>query len=78
MTVASEASVFRSFYMTNLKFKPVPHNHAEFIARAKLKPGFTEAYEGLELEYALASQMLGARVKAGLSEDPAVKKDKEV
>ena len=78
MTVGSEASVFRSFYMTNLKFKPVPHNHAEFIERAKLKPGFSEAYEGLELEYAIASQMLGARAKAGLSEDPAVKKDKEV
>jgi len=55
--------------MADLKFKPVPHNHAEFIARAKLKPGFTEAYEGLELEYALASQMLGARVKAGLTQD---------
>ena len=55
--------------MADLKSKPVPHNHAEFIARAKLKPGFTEAYEGLELEYALASQMLGARSKAGLTQD---------
>ena len=78
MTVGSEASVFRSCYMTNLKFKPVPHNHAEFIARAKLKPGFSDAYEGLELQYALASQMLVEGAKAGLSEDPAVKKDKEV
>ena len=34
--------------MTNLKFKPVPHNHAEFIARAKLRPGFSEAYAALE------------------------------
>ena len=64
--------------MAGLKFKPVPHDHAEFIARAKLKPGFTQAYEGLELEYALASQILGARAKAGLFEDPAVTKDKEV
>ena len=64
--------------MTDLKFKPVPHNHAEFIERAKLNPGFSEAYAGLELEYALAGQMLGARAQAGISEDPAVKKDKEV
>ena len=78
MTVGSEASVFRSCSMTNLKFKPVPHNQTEFIASAKLKPGFTEAYEDLELEYALASQKLGEGAKAGLSEDPAVKKDKEV
>lgn len=64
--------------MADLKFKPVPHNHAEFIARAKLRPGFSEAYECLELEYALAGQMLGEGAKAGFSGDPAVKKDKEV
>jgi hypothetical protein len=64
--------------MADLKFKPVPHNHPEFIARAKLRPGFSEAYEGLELEYALAGQMLGEGAKAGLSEYPTVKKDKEV
>lgn len=64
--------------MADLKFKPVLHNHTEFIDRAKLKPGFTQTYEGLELEYALVSQMLGEGAKAGLSEDPAVKKDKEV
>jgi hypothetical protein len=34
--------------MADLKFKPVPHNHAEFIARAKLRPGFSEAYAALE------------------------------
>ena len=64
--------------MADLKFKPVPHNQTEFIASAKLKPGFTQAYEDLELEYALAGQMLGEGAKAGLSEYPTVKKDKEV
>ncbi len=34
--------------MADLKFKPVPHNHAEFIARAKLRPGFSDAYAALE------------------------------
>jgi DNA-binding XRE family transcriptional regulator len=55
--------------MADLKFKPVPHNHTEFIARARLQPGFSQAYDGLELEYAVASQMLGARTKAGLTQD---------
>ena len=55
--------------MADLKFEPVPHDHTEFIARAKLRPGFSEAYAGLELEYTLASQMLGARAKAGLTQD---------
>jgi len=54
--------------MAALKFEPVPHDHAQFIARAKLRPGFSEAYAGLELEYTLASQMLGARAKACLSQ----------
>jgi len=55
--------------MADLKYKPVRHNHAEFLAKAKQRPGFDEAYESLELEYALASQMLKARTKAGLTQD---------
>jgi DNA-binding XRE family transcriptional regulator len=55
--------------MADLKYKPVRHNHAEFLAQAKQRPGFAEAYESLELEYALTSQMLKARAKAGLTQD---------
>jgi DNA-binding XRE family transcriptional regulator len=55
--------------MADLKFNPVRHHQAEFLARAKQRPGFTEAYEALELEYALAGQMLKARAKAGLTQD---------
>ena len=55
--------------MADLKYKPVRHNHAEFLAKAKQRPGFAEAYESLELEYALAGQMLKARAKAGLTQD---------
>ena len=47
--------------MADLKFEPISHYHAEFIARAKLRPGFSKAYAGLELEYALARQTLDAR-----------------
>ncbi|MCE4538571.1 helix-turn-helix domain-containing protein [Pelomonas sp. P7] len=55
--------------MADLKYKPVRHNHAEFLAKAKQRPGFSEAYDSLELEYALAGQMLKARAKAGLTQD---------
>lgn len=55
--------------MTELKYKPIRHNHAEFLEKAKQRSGFAEAYESLELEYALASQMLKARAKAGLTQD---------
>lgn len=55
--------------MADLKYTPVRHNHTEFLANAKQRPGFAEAYESLELEYALAGQMLAARAKAGLTQD---------
>jgi len=55
--------------MTDFKYQPVPHKHKEFLAKAKERPGFTEAYEALELEYALAGQMIKARAKAGLTQD---------
>lgn len=55
--------------MADLKYKPVRHDHAEFLAKAKQRPGFAEAYDSLELEYVLAGQMLEARAKAGLTQD---------
>ena len=55
--------------MAELKFKPVVHDHAAFLAKARLRKGFTEAYDALELEYQVASQMLKARARAGLTQD---------
>lgn len=55
--------------MTELAYKPVPHNHAEFLAAAKQRPGFNEAYDSLALEYTVVGQMLKARAKAGLTQD---------
>jgi len=55
--------------MSNLKYKPVVHNHKAFLAKAKNRKGFSEAYEALELEYRVASQMLKARARAGLTQD---------
>ncbi|MDC8772066.1 helix-turn-helix transcriptional regulator [Roseateles albus] len=55
--------------MADLTYKPVRHDHASFVAKAKQREGFTQAYDELELEYALASQMLAARANAGLTQD---------
>ena len=55
--------------MADLKYQPVPHNHAEFLAAARQRPGFNEANDILELEYTVAIQMLKARAKAGLTQD---------
>jgi DNA-binding XRE family transcriptional regulator len=55
--------------MANSKFKPVAHDHKEFLARAAKRKGFTEAYNELELEYHVANQMLKARSRAGLTQD---------
>lgn len=55
--------------MTDLKYKPVPHDHKEFLARARTRKGFAAAYDALELEYQVVSQMLRARSRAGLTQD---------
>lgn len=55
--------------MAELKFKPVRHDHREFLAKAAARKGFAEAYDALALEYEVASQMLKARARAGLTQD---------
>ena|SRR6187402_579222 len=55
--------------MAELKYKPVPHDHAAFLKRARARKGFAQAYDALELEYELARQMLKARTRAGLTQD---------
>lgn len=55
--------------MADLVYTPVPHDHAAFLAKARLRKGFNEAYNALELEYQVADQMLKARARAGLTQD---------
>ncbi len=55
--------------MAELKYKPVAHNHNEFLAKASKRKGFKAAYDSLELEYQVAGQMLKARSRAGLTQD---------
>jgi DNA-binding XRE family transcriptional regulator len=55
--------------MTDIKFKPVRHNHKAFVEKASKRKGFVDAYDALALEYQLANQMLKARSRAGLTQD---------
>lgn len=55
--------------MAELKYTPVPHDHKAFMAKARAREGFNEAYDALDLKYQVSAQMLNARARAGLSQD---------
>ena len=55
--------------MAELKYKPVPHDHAAFMRVRALARALPEPMTRLELEYQVASQMLKARARAGLTQD---------
>lgn len=55
--------------MADVKYKPVRHDPARFLARARQRPGFSEAHEAVALEYALDDQMLKACARAGHTQD---------
>ena len=38
----------RKVKMADLKYEPVPHNHEEFLARARTRKGFSEIYDPLK------------------------------
>ncbi len=46
--------------MSDLTFKPVRHDHARFMNKARKRRGFAEAYDALALEYQLARRILNA------------------
>lgn len=55
--------------MADLKFQPVRHDHKEFLAKASQRRGFSDEYEAREVEYSLATEMLAARARAGLTQE---------
>ena len=55
--------------MADIKYAPVKHDHQAFLAKARSRKGFTEAYDALELEYRVTDQLLKARSRAGLTQD---------
>ena len=55
--------------MSEVKYEPVRHDHTAFLEKATKRSGFREAYAALEVEYALAREMLSARSRAGLTQE---------
>jgi DNA-binding XRE family transcriptional regulator len=55
--------------MAELKHSPVKHDHAAFLAKARARKGFAQAYDALAPEYEVISQLLAARTRAGLTQD---------
>ena len=55
--------------MADLTFQPVRHDHRAFLEKALRCRGIGEAYDALEIEYALAHEMLAARARAGLTQE---------
>ena len=55
--------------MTDLKYKPVSHDHEAFLKKASKRKAFRKAYEELEEEYRLTHEMLAARSKFGLTQE---------
>ena len=55
--------------MTDLKYKPVSHDHTSFLKKALKRKEFRKVYEELEEEYALTREMLSARARFGLTQE---------
>ena len=55
--------------MVDLNYAPARHDHQAFLAKAAKRRGFRQAYDALEVEYALAREMLAARARAGLTQE---------
>lgn len=55
--------------MTDIKYKPVAHDHEAFLKKASKRKGFRKAYEDMEEEYRLTREMLAARSLFGLTQE---------
>ncbi|MBU2601167.1 MAG: helix-turn-helix transcriptional regulator [Actinobacteria bacterium] len=55
--------------MADLGYGPVTHDHEAFLKKALKRKGFGEAYDDLEDEYLLVRELLGARMRAGLTQE---------
>jgi len=60
--------------MSDLKYQAVPHKQTTMLAKARSRPGFSEAYDNLALEFQLVDQMLKARTQAGMTQDAVAAK----
>ena len=54
--------------MADHEYRPVAHDHDEFLAKAMQRKGFAAAYAERADEYSLVRELLTARAKAGLTQ----------
>jgi DNA-binding XRE family transcriptional regulator len=55
--------------MAEQSYRPVAHDHDEFLARAMRRKGFAEANAERADEYKLVRELLAARAQAGLTQE---------
>ena len=55
--------------MAEREYRPVAHDHDEFLAKAMNREGFAAAYAENADEYELVRELLAARAKAGLTQE---------
>lgn len=55
--------------MADRDYRPVAHDHDEFLTKALRRKGFREAYDELGDEYRLVRELLAARARAGLTQE---------
>jgi DNA-binding XRE family transcriptional regulator len=55
--------------MADREYRPVTQDHDEFLAKAMKRKGFEAAYAERADEYNLVRELLGARAKAGLTQE---------
>ena len=55
--------------MAESEYRPVVHDHDEFLAKAMRRKGFAAAYAESADEYELVRELLAARAKAGLTQE---------
>ncbi len=60
--------------MADVSYKPVKHNHEEFLRKARKSEEFNKEYDELESRYALIRELLYARQHAGLTQEAVARK----
>ncbi|NTW82591.1 MAG: helix-turn-helix transcriptional regulator [Chlorobiaceae bacterium] len=60
--------------MDKLSYKPVSHDHEEFLREAKKDEEFRKEYEALAPAYALIRELLLARQHSGLTQESIAQK----
>jgi DNA-binding XRE family transcriptional regulator len=55
--------------MADREYRPIAHDHDEFLVRAMRRKGFTRAYAESADEYELVRELLAARDRAGLTQE---------